>query len=186
MSEFPIIDGHNDTLLRLHEQEPSKEHSFFEESLEGHIDYPRAVKGGLGGGFFAVFTPNPGYHIDPHEHMTEKGCDIPLSSSIDHDDAIKTTNALASQLFQLESDSKGTFKVVQTAAELRDCLQNEVLASICHIEGAEAIDPEFNALDVLYQAGLRSLGIVWSRPNIFGEGVPFRYPSSPDIGSGLT
>jgi len=27
---------------------------------------------------------------------------------------------------------------------------------------------------------------VWSRPNIFAHGVPFRCPSSPDIGPGLT
>jgi membrane dipeptidase len=60
------------------------------------------------------------------------------------------------------------------------------LAAVLHIEGAEAIDPKFEALEVLYQAGLRSLGPVWSRPNIFGHGVPFRCPSSPDIGPGLT
>src|SRR5204862_3939645 len=27
---------------------------------------------------------------------------------------------------------------------------------------------------------------VWSRSNIFGHGVPFRFPSSPDTGDGLT
>jgi membrane dipeptidase len=41
-------------------------------------------------------------------------------------------------------------------------------------------------LDVLRAAGLRSLGPVWSRPNAFGEGVPFLCPSSPDTGPGLT
>ncbi len=60
------------------------------------------------------------------------------------------------------------------------------LAAVLHIEGAEAIDPEFETLDVLHQAGLRSLGPVWSRPNAFGHGVPFRCPSSPDTGPGLT
>jgi membrane dipeptidase len=54
------------------------------------------------------------------------------------------------------------------------------------IEGAEAIDQNFEILDVLYEAGLRSLGPVWSRPNVFGHGVPFRCPSSPDTGPGLT
>jgi membrane dipeptidase len=39
---------------------------------------------------------------------------------------------------------------------------------------------------VLHAAGLRSLGPVWSRPNQFGHGVPFRFPSSPDTGPGLT
>ena len=55
-----------------------------------------------------------------------------------------------------------------------------------HIEGAEAIDPDLEALEVLHAAGLRSLGPVWSRPNIFGHGVPFRFPSLPDTGPGLT
>jgi len=61
-----------------------------------------------------------------------------------------------------------------------------VLAPVLHIEGAEAIDENFDALDVLHQAGLRSLGPVWSRSNIFGHGVPFSFPSSPDTGPGLT
>ena len=46
--------------------------------------------------------------------------------------------------------------------------------------------PNFELLDVLYAAGLRSLGPVWSRSNAFGHGVPFRCPSSPDTGPGLT
>ena len=61
-----------------------------------------------------------------------------------------------------------------------------MLAPVLHIEGAEAIDPDFALLDVLYEAGLRSLGPVWSRSNVFGHGVPFRCPSSPDTGPGLT
>ncbi|MEO8957187.1 MAG: membrane dipeptidase, partial [Ktedonobacteraceae bacterium] len=51
---------------------------------------------------------------------------------------------------------------------------------------AEAIDTELNALEVFYRAGLRSLGLVWSRPNAFAHGVPFGYPLSPDTGPGLT
>jgi membrane dipeptidase len=34
--------------------------------------------------------------------------------------------------------------------------------------------------------GLRSLGPVWSRPTIFGHGVPFAFPATPDTGEGLT
>ena len=39
---------------------------------------------------------------------------------------------------------------------------------------------------MLHAAGLRSIGPVWSRPNIFGTGVPFRFPGDPDEGPGLT
>ena len=45
------------------------------------------------------------------------------------------------------------------------------------MEGAEAIDTDLDALEVWYAAGLRSVGPVWSRPNAFGHGVPFRFPA---------
>jgi len=73
-----------------------------------------------------------------------------------------------------------------SAADIRACIENGTLATILHIEGAEGIDPDFYMLDVLYGSGLRSVGPVWSRSNIFGHGVPFRYPSGPDTGPGLT
>jgi membrane dipeptidase len=76
--------------------------------------------------------------------------------------------------------------VVRSAGQLKSCLKRDVLAAVLHLEGAEAIDPGLDALEVLYQAGLRSLGLVWSRPNAFGHGVPFKFPSSPDTGPGLT
>jgi membrane dipeptidase len=60
------------------------------------------------------------------------------------------------------------------------------LAIIFHIEGAEAIDPNLDTLYVLREAGLRSLGIVWSRANVFASGVPFHFPLSPDVGPGLS
>ncbi len=61
-----------------------------------------------------------------------------------------------------------------------------MLAAVAHVEGAEAIDPGLEALDLWHAAGLRSLGPVWSRPNAFAHGVPFAFPSSPDTGPGLT
>ena len=42
-----------------------------------------------------------------------------------------------------------------------------------HIEGAEAIDKNFKSLEKLYESGLRSIGLVWSRENIFAQYVIF-------------
>ncbi|QKY70040.1 dipeptidase [Lentibacillus sp. CBA3610] len=184
MTQFPVFDGHNDTLLRLHTSDTPA--SFFEESSDGHIDLPRAKKGGLGGGFFAVFTPNENYEVEPENYLTENGYDVPLPPPISQEKALAFTNALGARLFKLESEANDQLKVVRTADELKHCLENDIMAAIFHIEGAEAIDTDFNALHVLHRAGLRSLGITWSRPNKYGEGVPFRYPSSPDTGGGLT
>ena len=71
---------------------------------------------------------------------------------------------------------QGEVKICRNAAHIRHCHRHGALAAILHIEGAEGIDPDLHMLDVLYEAGLRSIGPVWSRSNIFGHGVPFRYP----------
>jgi membrane dipeptidase len=55
-----------------------------------------------------------------------------------------------------------------------------------HMEGADALDADLDALHVLHRAGLRSLGLVWGRPNAFAEGVAARFNGSPDTGPGLT
>src|SRR5215813_7937540 len=94
--------------------------------------------------------------------------------------------SLTATLFRLEAESSGEFEVVRDISQLRRCLDTGTMAAILHFEGAEPIDPQLNSLEVFYRAGLRSLGLVWSRANAFAEGVPFRFPSSPDTGPGLT
>lgn len=116
--------------------------------------------------------------------MTKDAYDLPLPDPIDWEDAFPVVMSKAAILFELEK--LGALTVCRSAAELRKSLDAGKIAAIFHIEGAEAIDAELNTLEVLYQAGLRSVGPVWSRSTIFGHGVPFRYPSSPDIGPGLT
>jgi membrane dipeptidase len=76
--------------------------------------------------------------------------------------------------------------VATDIAELDRCRADGTLAMVLHLEGAEAIDPGLSALDAWHAAGVRSLGLVWSRPSAFGHGVPFRFPASPDTGPGLT
>ncbi|MFC6486788.1 dipeptidase, partial [Nitratireductor sp. GCM10026969] len=100
--------------------------------------------------------------------------------------ALAASVAMAGILFRLERRSKGGLRVCRSAADIRSAKADGALAAVLHMEGAEAIDRNFRNLEVLYRAGLRSLGPVWSRANAFGHGVPFRFPSSPDTGPGLT
>jgi membrane dipeptidase len=83
------------------------------------------------------------------------------------------------KLIHVEAESDGQVRIVRTSDDLLTCLNERVLAMILHFEGAEAIDTDLDALDVFYAAGLRSLGITWSRPTAFGTGVPFAFPSGP-------
>ena len=193
VNQFAIFDGHNDTLLSLHAHARGGGRDFFVESERGHIDLPRARRGGFGGGFFAVFVPteeqakrSDSLSGDSDLIIKKDGYEVRMAPAVALPYAQQTAIAMTARLFRLEAASEGQVKVVRTANELHDCLQNDVLAAILHFEGAEAIDTNLDALEVFYQAGLRSLGIVWSRPNAFGYGVPFKYPASPDTGPGLT
>ena len=189
MENPPIFDGHNDVLLNLYLPERGGGRSFFERGERGHIDLPRAREGGLAGGFFAVFVPTEPEKARPWEQdltLTENGYEMRMAEPIDTAYALRTAMAVTASLFRLEAASGGQVKVVRTASEIETCLRDGVLAAILHFEGAEAIDTDLNALHVFHQAGLRSLGIVWSRPNAFACGVPFAFPRSPDTGPGLT
>jgi membrane dipeptidase len=183
-NRLPIFDGHNDTLLDLYRPDRGGGRSFFERSEHGHIDLPRAKEGGFGGGFFAVFVPPP--PSAPRLNPQNLGAMRELPPPLEHGYALETAMAMTALLFRLERESAGQLKVVRTADDLTTCLDNGTVAAILHFEGAEAIDPELNSLEVFYQAGLRSIGPVWSRANAFATGVPFRFPSTPDIGPGLT
>src|SRR3954451_7427126 len=195
---IPVFDGHNDTLLDL----PLTGRSFFERSDQGHLDLPRAREGSLGGGFFAVFIRDPEIVMDRPAPVTPADPDdttavaarmsgrysdperLPPPMGLNY--AQREAMRAVARLFRREAESAGAAKVVRTAGELRQCLEQGTFAMELHFEGAEAIDPDFDALDLYYQAGLRSLGITWSRPNRFGYGVPFQFPGSPDTGPGLT
>lgn len=186
---LPIFDGHNDTLLALHLAKPEENYSFFSRNEQGHLDLPRAREGGLAGGFFAIFTPSKTEAAEDASNPPIADAEAQLAlatAALDLAYAQQFTVAMAARLFRLEAEASGQVKIARTVAELTDCLERDIFAIIFHIEGAEAIGPDLDMLHLLYEAGLRSLGLVWSRPNIFGYGVPFKFPQSPDVGPGLT
>ncbi|GHC63804.1 dipeptidase [Limoniibacter endophyticus] len=176
-SIIPVFDGHNDVLLRMHlSSQQDEDIAFINGKTDYHIDLPKAKQGGLVGGLCAMFVPSPTSKADDNGDFLP-----PLQS-----DALNTTMAMAATLARIEKRSLGALKICLTAADIRNCIAAGSFAAVMHIEGAEAIDPDLDALHILHRAGLRTLGPVWSRPNIFAYGVPFRFPSTPQIGPGLT
>lgn len=182
-----VFDGHNDVLLRLHEKQKLRvELDFVLGDGEGHMDLPRMREGNCGGGLFAIYLPNDDVLRNLNDLMAGAEFAVPLPEPIGVNEALPIALSMAAILHRIEKASAGEFKICLNTVDLNACVASGTVCAVMHMEGAEAIDKDFNALEVFYAAGLRSLGPVWSRPNIFGHGVPFRFPSSGDTGPGLT
>jgi membrane dipeptidase len=172
------FDGHNDVLSRLHEAGAGNE-AFLEGDGGGHLDLPGARAGGLAGGLFAVFPCSP-------FRGAANPFAVDYARPLAQEEALADTLAMVDRLARIEAESEAAVRVVGDAAALDACLDDGVLAAVLHLEGAEPIAPGLDELEDLHPAGLRSLGIAWSRPNAFGHGVPFGFPGSPDDGPGLS
>ena len=179
------FDGHNDVLLRLWRQGNDSVAAFLEGDSRGQLDLPRAQAGGLIGGLYAIFVPSESKQSNTAP-VDSVPYDIPVPSPPEMTHAQRATVEMASLLLRIAQRSDGRVRIARSVADIRAAKEAGAHAPVLHIEGCEALDADFKMLDVLYAAGLRSLGPVWSRSNIFGHGVPFRYPSSPDTGDGLT
>jgi membrane dipeptidase len=118
--------------------------------------------------------------------MNSPPYDLALPELIGDAAAIGPAMHQAGLFHWMERASGGAFRACRTVAAIRAAVAEGAVAGVMHMEGAEAIGPDLDALHVLHAAGLRSLGPVWSRPTIFGHGVPFRFPGDPDTGPGLT
>ncbi len=174
---IPVFDGHNDVLSRLlREGREGAEARFLNGQPDVHIDLPRARQGGLAGGLCAVYVFSPGRELDANG-------DLPR---VERHSALDQTLAQAALLRSIEAQSNGAFKICLSAAEIRAAMAANRFAAVFHIEGFEAAGADLDLVPVLHAAGLRTLGPVWSRPNIFAHGVPFRFGHGPDIGPGLT
>jgi membrane dipeptidase len=156
-----ILDGHNDLALRV----------WTKAAGPRHVDLSIASAVGFAGGFFALAAP--GTEFDPPGNVPYA---LPLADPVPFEQARQDVDDMATTLEGLD---------VAIVRHVEEIVPGRVNA-IMHLEGAEPLAPDLSDLDAWYERGLRSVGITWSRPNAFGEGVPFRFPGSPDTGPGLT
>jgi len=184
VNTIPIFDGHNDTVHLIREYKPGGI-DFLAPNNSGHLDLPRAKQGGVFGGLFAIFVRAEHPPVDDLT-ITETGYEVRMAEPLDHAYALRETTKELAALKSLAVRSEGQIRVCTTVDQVEEARRDEAFAIVLHIEGAEAIGPDLSELEALYAEGLRSIGPVWSRPNIFGHGVPFAFPRSPDTGPGLT
>ncbi|MDB6453194.1 dipeptidase [Falsirhodobacter sp. 20TX0035] len=183
---MPVFDGHNDFLLRLQRAPQRREEIWLHGEGLGHLDLPRMKRGGFAGGMFAIYVPSPQLDGPVDRGMDNPPYDVPLPAMLDQTMALAYATSMAGHLMWMERASAGALRIVRTATGIEEAMRDGAIAAVMHMEGAEAIGTDLDALHAFHAMGLRSLGPVWSRPTAFGHGVPFRFPSGPDTGDGLT
>ncbi|OQP87377.1 peptidase [Rhizobium rhizosphaerae] len=181
-----VFDGHNDVLFRLWTlsldgRDPVA--AFRDGDGAGHIDLPRARTGGLAGGLCAIFVPSEGGLVVSHP-ATDGAYVTPMAEPVAQPQALEIAKAMFGIAHDIEAG--GGWQLCCSTAEIRGAMAAGRFATVLHLEGCEPIGPDLAELETFHAAGLRSLGPVWSRHNIFGHGVPFAFPMSPDTGPGLT
>jgi membrane dipeptidase len=174
---IPVVDGHNDALLRAWRSGES----LHDRGADGHLDLVRMREGGIAAAFFAIFVPEDDMPGDPRENVveTEDGWEVAFPEPLE-------AGRGASIAQEIAAVAERDLDLVRTIEDLERCIAGGGPGAILHLEGAEPVDPELRSLDAWVERGVRSIGVVWSRPNAFGHGVPFRFPGTPDEGPGLT
>ncbi|MCC1491484.1 dipeptidase [Cognatishimia sp. F0-27] len=183
-----FFDGHNDFLLRLMKSPAPREETWLGSGRAGHLDLARMKEAGFAGGLFAIFVPpvSDGPPPDFRALMAEPPYAIPTPPMMDHPTAQPYALTMAGLMHWMARAAPDDFRVCRTVDEIRAAMAQDVIAGVMHLEGAEAIGPDLDALYLFHEMGLRSLGPVWSRDTVFGYGVPMAFPGGPDTGPGLT
>ncbi|HEX9857332.1 MAG TPA: membrane dipeptidase [Paracoccaceae bacterium] len=179
MTAYAVFDGHNDLLNCLWAEDDREGAGFF-AGRAGHLDLAKCRAGGFAGGFFAIWVPGDPA-LDPPKMAVER-----VFPPIGVDRARAATLEMAAILIRMARARPDAIRLCTSAAEIEAARAAGAIAALMHIEGCEGIGPDLDELQLYHAAGLRSLGPVWSRSNIFGHGVPFNFPASPDTGPGLT
>jgi membrane dipeptidase len=189
----PVFDGHNDVLYRLWSHaangaDPVAEFVDGPDALglsgleRGHIDVARAKAGGMVGGLCAIYVPSD--HVFVGEPNEQGHYAKPLAEPLERQPSLDIAMQMMAIAWRIHR--AGGWQICRGSGDIAKAARDGKFAAVLHMEGCEAIGDDLSALEIFHAAGLRSLGPVWSRHNIFGHGVPFAYPMSPDTGPGLT
>lgn len=166
--EFPpVFDGHEDFITQVRSRaggwppQPPRdfledgsgdpEQGHIDQEKRGHVDLPRAMRGGLGGCFTSIYLSNERAEMNALAYTMDEMNDV----------------------FRIADRSEGRFRVCRTVAEVRGAWAADAFASVFMFEGADPISWSLKELRVFYEAGLRVLAPTWSRSTIFAHGVAF-------------
>lgn len=147
-----VLDTHNDTMMKVVDDETWLPRVNLGESTSFHIDIPKLRKGGLNIPFFAAFT-------EGYLENTET--------------SISRTLALINALYFTEKNNQDTFKISKNLKDIISIVNEEKIAAVPTIEGAYSLDKD-NSLELLNQyndLGIKAIALTWNYSNKLGEGA---------------
>ncbi|MEM1303188.1 MAG: membrane dipeptidase, partial [Pseudomonadota bacterium] len=151
----PFFDGHNDFLLRLMKSPAPREETWLGPTETGHLDLARMKEAGFAGGLFAIFVPpvSSGPPVDFKAFMANPPYDMPLPPLMDAPTAQPTALTMAGLLHWMERAAANDFRLCRTVADMRAAMEQDIIAGVMHMEGAEAIGVDLDALYLFYDMG---------------------------------
>lgn len=153
MQNYKIVDAHCDTVGFFTE---NSGYDFFARNDSRHIDLPRLKESGIILQFFALYIK----------------------------DEYKPVGSLAYCLRLLDSYYEtmkrfpGELRTVYSKTDLIDALNRSKPAALLSVEGGEALEGELAVLRILFQLGIRALGLTWNQKNQLATGIGEKDPYS--------
>ncbi|HPF43410.1 MAG TPA: dipeptidase [Syntrophomonadaceae bacterium] len=137
-----IVDLHCDTISLLAKTKESLKNN------GGHFDLLRAKRAGIGVQFFALFC-------------------LPR----DNEDTLREILKQSEKYYcELSLNQEEVYPLMQYEDILLPVNQDKI-ACLLHLEGAEALGSDVELIHVLYRLGLRSIGLTWNYRNLMADGV---------------
>ncbi len=150
--ELVIVDGHNDTMMKVVDENTWLPKNNLGKKTDNHIDIPKLKKSGINALCFAAYTH--GYYGN-----TAK--------------SISRTLALINALYWTESRNQDYFKIIKFVDEISKTIKDNKIGAILTIEGGYSLNKE-NSSELLkqyYDLGVRMLALTWNYSNELGEGA---------------
>ncbi|CAK1368331.1 putative dipeptidase [Cercospora beticola] len=161
LSENPLIDGHNDLLIRLRAEYANEIYSndfaklFENGGLPGEIDIPRATTGHLGGAFWSAFLPCP-----------KDGFDF---SDANYAPYVKATLEQIDLFNRLAEKYPKYFTLPKNAAEAEKNFKQGKWISPLAIEGLHQIGNSLATLRLYHVLGVRYATLTWNCHNRYAD-----------------
>ena len=144
MNNYKFADFHCDTLLNIY----LKEMDFTKHNESGHLDLPRLKQANHILQAFAVFA-DPKFGHESALRQTLRMIDIAREKIFSHKDMI----------------------LIRTGKDLDKIIDNDKVAGLLTIEGADFLGEDLFLLDLVHQMGVRLITLTWNGRNSIADGV---------------